>query len=40
MIRVEPLIPKETLFEFEKTTVPLVAVCVPAAMAPGAVDCE
>jgi hypothetical protein len=37
--RVEPLIPNVTLFEFEKTTVPEVAVCVPAASAPGAVDC-
>ena len=32
-------IPKVTLFELEKTTVPLVAVCEPAAIAPGAVDC-
>ena len=29
----EPDIPKVTLLEFAKTTVPLVAVCVPAAMA-------
>ena len=36
----ELLIPKVTLFELEKTTVPLVAVCVPAAIAPGAVDCS
>ena len=33
-------IPKVTLFELEKTTVPLVAVCEPAAIAPGAVDCS
>ena len=37
VIRVEPDIPKVTLLLFEKTTVPLVAVCVPAAIAPGAV---
>ena len=36
----ELLIPKVTLLEFEKTTVPEVAVCVPAAIAPGDVDCE
>ena len=30
----ELLIPKERPFEFEKTTVPEVAVCVPAAMPP------
>ena len=36
----ELLIPNVTLFELEKTTVPLVAVCVPAAIAPGAVLCE
>ena len=30
----ELLIPNVMLFEFENTTVPLVAVCVPAAMAP------
>jgi hypothetical protein len=35
-----PLIPNVKLFEFEKTTVPEVAVCVPAAIALGAVDCE
>ena len=34
------LIPNETLLLLLKTTVPLVAVCVPAAMAPGAVDCD
>ena len=38
--RLEPDIPKVMLLEFEKTTVPEVAVCVPAAMAPGDVDCE
>ena len=36
----ELLSPKVTLLEFEKTTVPLVAVCVPAWIAPGEVDCE
>ena len=30
--------PKLMPFEFEKTIVPLVPVCVPAAMPPGAVD--
>ena len=40
VMRVEPLIPNVTLFEFEKTTVPEVPVCVPAAIAPGAVDWE
>jgi hypothetical protein len=38
--RVDPLSPKLMPFESEKTTVPEVAVCVPAASAPGAVDCE
>lgn len=32
--------PKETLLLFEKTTVPEVAVCVPAAIPPGAMLCE
>ena len=33
-------IPKLMPFEFEKTAVPLVTVCVPAAIPAGAVDCE
>jgi hypothetical protein len=38
--RVLPLNPKLMPLLSEKTRVPLVAVWVPAASAPGAVDCE
>jgi hypothetical protein len=40
VILVEPLKPKLIPLLSEKTIVPLVAVCVPAASAPGAVLCE
>ena len=40
MIWLDPLIPNVRPFELAKTTVPLVAVCVPAAaLIAGCVDC-
>ena len=35
MIRLEPLIPKVMLFEFEKTRVPVETLCVPALIPKG-----
>jgi hypothetical protein len=40
VMRVEALMPNVTPFESTNASVPEVAVCVPAASAPGAVLCE